>query len=1033
MANMFAEFMPKRETRPAAGNAPAAGGNDFYDQIMEQAGAQQGIPSGMMAALRGKETGGEGDPTRAVSTKGAYGLGQVLPSTWRGMGYTDEQMSDPAIQAEASAKYLRQMYDRYGDWRLALQAYHDGPGNTDAMLKGEYTPGPEGRNYVDERFNQWAGAPDPSLDQGVPQRATAARRVSAGNMFAEFAEGGSTQQAPARSTTGGDLASGPQADPVSQARGNAAPETDNSAELNAWAKVMPGFVQQQVPAAGQNAPQPTLNAEATQPQSQPATTPQNAAQSAQQPEQNQSLFDQVGNVAASGGRMLMGAAVDVSNAPLAVWDLAAQGINNIAGREVVKLSTPADRNTIAVIEKQVGAAPGSLETQGFTEDLAREIIPYFVGPGELKALEKVPGAMKFVADSVARNFVGSATQAAKGDGSIASNLGVGLTGDAAFKALGKAFKPVWNGLKGSLGFGTKTATAEERSIGANAIKATEGEAQKVSLDRPMGPGVTPGEKIDTDAATLNIAQQIDPDEKVLAAARRLGMEDQLSPSHYARNRTTRQVLGAIQSVTGSEMDAMNARAIATLAEKADDLINIAGGTRNKVALSEKFKNEAKRTIDDLGQQADDVYNMVRARIPDNADAQATDTVDYLLQRADTLRGEQHLSSAERKVLDALNPKGEKLPDGTFASPPPPSYALLDQMRRDVGEALYKNSGPFRDAGEARLSQLYAKLTADQEKTAIKYGADDLWNAGKKLVAQRKDLEDRYLAVVGKNEAEQAAVKYGNAIQSLQKGDSKNFDQLIENTPPNMRKEMVSSALADVFSRRAQKGDLNIPGFVDWYNGAKKTGTLPKVLKHLDKESRQRFVNIANVAEGIRRGNEFNLSTGKLSSFIERFNSGQSPFRRLFGMGLQGAAYGVGVASGGVLGGVIAHGVNRAAAGAKHALDRGTVARIDAADEVLSSPQLLDVVKAAAYRSTQNARLVERVRTGTATPAEVKQLAEMEGPIRTAERKLEGIPAWQRLKATMTAGERADLKRYGPAGWLAGFTKSEANKDDENEE
>ena len=796
---------------------------------------------------------------------------------------------------------------------------------------------------------------------------------------------------------------------------------------------MPGFVQSKGPAVAPAAPQGVPQLAPTQPQS---LTPQTQQQAAQEPETG--LFDTVGQMAAKGGRAVINAGVDIARP---VWNWAADQAESMvpggASNVLPRISKDQDQ-AISGLERILGAQPGSLHTQGVGEEVAASILPYFVGPGELKALEKVPGAARFVVNSLLRNAVGSTAEAAKHDESLSEfvkNEGIGVATDAAFAGLGKVLKPIWNATKSGLGFGTKTANATERTIGENAVKAQEGTGRTVELEAAPEPRTPPGQKVTTTDAAAEVAKRIDPDEKVLSAARRLGMEDQLSPAHYTQNRSTREVIGALQSVTGSELSAANARAIETLADKADDLINIAGGTKNKVAFSEKFKTEARKTIDDLGVRADNLYNVVRERIPEGADVEAKNTVDYLLNRADKMRGSQNLHPTERKVLDALNPKGEKLPDGTFAPATPPSYALLDQMRRDVGEALYKGTGPFKDAGQNRLSQLYAKLTADQEKAAVRYGADDLWNAGKKLVAQRKDLEDRYLAVVGKNEAEQAGVKYGRAIQSLQNGDSKAWDQLIENTPKNLRQEAVASALADVFTKRSQKeGSLHIPGFVDWYNGAKQSGTLGKVLQHLDKDSRQRLVNIATVANGIRRGNEFNLTTGKLNSFIDRFNSGQSPLRRLFGMSLQGTAYGVGVASGGVLGGIIAHGVNRAASGAKTALERAQAARVDAADELLSSPQFLDVVKAAAYRSTQEARLVEKVRAGTATPAEIKQLAKYEGLVKTAERKLNGIPAWQRLRATMSANERADLKRYGPAGWLAGFTKAEAGSDpEENKE
>ncbi|BBQ67238.1 lytic transglycosylase domain-containing protein [Klebsiella quasipneumoniae] len=141
-----------------------------YSELLEQAGARHGIPEGLMTQLGGKESSYRPD---AVSTKGAVGLAQVMPATYRSMGYTDDQMQQPEYQADAGARYLAKMYQQFGNWRDALQAYHDGPGNMKKALRGEYTPGPEGQQYVDSRFNEWTG--DPATNNTVEQRATSAK------------------------------------------------------------------------------------------------------------------------------------------------------------------------------------------------------------------------------------------------------------------------------------------------------------------------------------------------------------------------------------------------------------------------------------------------------------------------------------------------------------------------------------------------------------------------------------------------------------------------------------------------------------------------------------------------------------------------------------------------------------------------------------------------------------------------------------------------------------------------------------------
>ncbi len=67
----------------------------------------------------------------AVSTRGAAGLWQFIPSTATHFGlsinqYIDERM-DPYKSTEAAVKYLKRLYDRFGSWELALAAYNCGP------------------------------------------------------------------------------------------------------------------------------------------------------------------------------------------------------------------------------------------------------------------------------------------------------------------------------------------------------------------------------------------------------------------------------------------------------------------------------------------------------------------------------------------------------------------------------------------------------------------------------------------------------------------------------------------------------------------------------------------------------------------------------------------------------------------------------------------------------------------------------------------------------------------------------------------
>ncbi len=61
----------------------------------------------------------------AVSHRGAQGLMQLMPATARALGVGCP--FDPRENILAGTRYLRELYDRFGTWRMALMAYNAGP------------------------------------------------------------------------------------------------------------------------------------------------------------------------------------------------------------------------------------------------------------------------------------------------------------------------------------------------------------------------------------------------------------------------------------------------------------------------------------------------------------------------------------------------------------------------------------------------------------------------------------------------------------------------------------------------------------------------------------------------------------------------------------------------------------------------------------------------------------------------------------------------------------------------------------------
>ena len=75
----------------------------------------------------------------AVSRAGAVGLWQLMPATATGLGLEVnslvDQRRDPRLATRQAVRYLKQLYDIYGDWSLAIAAYNCGPGNVNKALR----------------------------------------------------------------------------------------------------------------------------------------------------------------------------------------------------------------------------------------------------------------------------------------------------------------------------------------------------------------------------------------------------------------------------------------------------------------------------------------------------------------------------------------------------------------------------------------------------------------------------------------------------------------------------------------------------------------------------------------------------------------------------------------------------------------------------------------------------------------------------------------------------------------------------------
>lgn len=852
--------------QPQAEQSPPQTGGD----IVSAAEQRFGLPAGLLSAVISKESSGN---SKAISPKGAIGLGQVMPDTARGMGYDPEELKrNPALQVEAAGRYLKQMLDAHGNVTDALAAYNWGPGNVQKFMRGEKTQIPaETVNYVtDPRFAQW------------------------------------TQPA---AQPGGE--------------GELAQLSQQAAQP--WA-----------PAA----PEPTF------------------ADNLEQ-----------------AGRGLAQSAVNVANIPGQVVNTALGAAGVPAEDQVMQLRLPESMRPTDPYA-QLGAEIGPYLIPGLGTERTAAALASTAGAGRAERIATQ------AANMLAENLPGAIAQSTQNN-DLSGNLATGLAGSVIGRGLlaagGRAAGAIRNVAQREAPMGAATAPGGQGAAAVTPEQGVQDVAARVgaAADRETAPRMA------------DAARDVAPRQDVIDAAKQLGLrEDDLLLSHVSGNQAYRDFEQALKSVPGSQLAAQENQALTKIAKQATDLTDAAGALPDKAVMNDKFLSSFQRGIATVQNKSDQLYNQISTAIPKGQTVEANNIIRYLDGKADELGGAEHLSTMEKRVYNSVAPVG------TEATAP--TYARLDNIRKQIGQAIGKNSGPFRDEETGALKQLYANLTADQEQAVVAAGMGDKWQAAKKLIGVRTTMEDALTGLLGKDLRGDIGTKAALAIRNLAKGDAKGFRALQQDIPsPRIRREVVATSLRDAFSQGSRKeNEFHLPGFVDWYQGMKSSGTLPMVEQELGARTAKQLRNLFTVSQAVRQARESGIQTGRLNAFIKQFDAEGGTLDKIY-------RHGKGALATTVLGHIPVVGptLSYGAVAGMAAKEAARPARSVAADRLLASSEFRSVVKQA---------------KGAKLPEKGQQAIN-----RKMEARIANSPAWKLFYRTLTREEKQAIARVGIIAWLSG--------------
>jgi hypothetical protein len=351
-------------------------------------------------------------------------------------------------------------------------------------------------------------------------------------------------------------------------------------------------------------------------------------------------------------------------------------------------------------------------------------------------------------------------------------------------------------------------------------------------------------------------------------------------------------------------------------------------------------------MDGLKQQATTLRDEVTAAFKPSDRLDAGSTKAALANVIDELGGldeaRKAFSPEEKRLMAML---------GEGAEAVQPTYAMVDRMRRQMGEALFEGKGPWVDADQAALKKFYGALADDQLAFIEQAGGKELADkqrAANSLFSEMYGKREELTELFGKDLSKSLTPLIRRAITTGAKGDAQALTKVLDNVPEDLRgKVLMSGLLAESTGKGAINGGFSFANFAKTYRGLRANAPIYKQFaKYIGPQGDQTLIDLYAISRRMVEAEAKVLKTGKAN----QAQLGQLNAENLLGKVAKSAG-GRAVASigtGAVAGPVVAGGMQLASELATRA---GGATRTDKLHRLLSSEEFRTLMEKTATGAT----------------------------------------------------------------------------------